>query len=53
VSFVQACVSEPVAQDYLANSIGLALVRALDDLITSGHLTPQVAIKVLQQVSWL
>lgn len=32
------------------DSIGLALVESLDDLIKSGHLNPQLALKVLMQV---
>jgi hypothetical protein len=29
----------------------MALVQALDELIRSGHLSPQLALKVLMQVS--
>lgn len=32
-------------------SIGMALTDSLDELITSGSITPQLAMKVLQQVS--
>ena len=32
------------------NSIGMALTDSLDELITSGAITPQLAMKVLQQV---
>lgn len=32
------------------NSIGIALMDALDELIQSGLITPQLAIKILQQV---
>lgn len=31
-------------------SIGMALTDSLDELITSGSITPQLAMKVLQQV---
>ena len=31
-------------------SIGMALTDSLDELITSGAITPQLAMKVLQQV---
>lgn len=31
--------------------IGMALTDSLDELITSGAITPQLAMKVLQQVS--
>lgn len=30
--------------------IGMALTDSLDELITSGSITPQLAMKVLQQV---
>lgn len=32
-------------------SIGIALTDSLDELITSGNINPQLAMKVLQQVS--
>ena len=32
--------------------IGMALTDSLDELITSGAITPQLAMKVLQQVRW-
>lgn len=32
--------------------IGMALTDSLDELITSGAITPQLAMKVLQQVLW-
>jgi hypothetical protein len=35
----------------VARSIGMALTDSLDELITSGAITPQLAMKVLQQVS--
>lgn len=31
-------------------SIGIALTDSLDELITSGHINPQLAMKVLSQV---
>jgi hypothetical protein len=34
----------------VSNSIGMALTDSLDELITSGDITPQLAMKVLQQV---
>ena len=34
-----------------APSLGMALTDSLDELITSGAITPQLAMKVLQQVS--
>ena len=34
----------------VAFSIGMALTDSLDELITSGAITPQLAMKVLQQV---
>ncbi|KLO06019.1 transcription initiation factor IIA gamma subunit [Schizopora paradoxa] len=34
---------------YRGSSIGLALTDSLDELITSGAITPQLAMKVLQQ----
>ena len=33
--------------------IGMALTDSLDELITSGAITPQLAMKVLQQVHML
>ncbi|CAK5285009.1 unnamed protein product [Mycena citricolor] len=33
---------------YRASSIGMALTDSLDELITSGAITPQLAMKVLQ-----
>lgn len=38
------------ADDWLDCSIGMALTDSLDELITSGAITPQLAMKVLQQV---
>lgn len=35
---------------YQPRSIGMALTDSLDELITSGAITPQLAMKVLQQV---
>jgi hypothetical protein len=35
----------------VARSIGMALTDSLDELITSGAITPQLAMKVLQQVN--
>ncbi len=35
------------------SSIGMALTDSLDELITSGAITPQLAMKVLQQVRTL
>ncbi|KAG8216580.1 putative transcription initiation factor IIA, gamma subunit [Butyriboletus roseoflavus] len=35
---------------YRGSSIGMALTDSLDELITSGAITPQLAMKVLQQV---
>lgn len=32
------------------NSIGLALIDSLDELIQSGHINPQLAMRVLAQV---
>ncbi|KAI4524425.1 transcription initiation factor IIA, gamma subunit, helical domain-containing protein [Schizophyllum commune] len=34
---------------YRVHSIGMALTDSLDELITSGEITPQLAMKVLQQ----
>ncbi|KAJ3736271.1 transcription initiation factor IIA gamma subunit [Lentinula guzmanii] len=34
---------------YRGSSIGMALTDSLDELITSGSITPQLAMKVLQQ----
>ncbi|KAI0360583.1 transcription initiation factor IIA gamma subunit [Trametes coccinea BRFM310] len=34
---------------YRGSSIGMALTDSLDELITSGAITPQLAMKVLQQ----
>ena len=42
--------SHVVAEDAVAVSIGMALTDSLDELITSGAITPQLAMKVLQQV---
>ena len=36
--------------DWSLNRIGMALTDSLDELITSGAITPQLAMKVLQQV---
>lgn len=36
---------------YLLLRVGMALTDSLDELITSGSITPQLAMKVLQQVS--
>jgi hypothetical protein len=41
-----------VAIVYLCR-IGMALTDSLDELITSGAITPQLAMKVLQQVHTL
>jgi hypothetical protein len=35
---------------FLSHRIGMALTDSLDELITSGAITPQLAMKVLQQV---
>jgi Transcription initiation factor IIA, gamma subunit, helical domain len=35
---------------FLSRRIGMALTDSLDELITSGAITPQLAMKVLQQV---
>ena len=41
----------PVSLKYAVTySIGMALTDSLDELITSGAITPQLAMKVLQQV---
>jgi hypothetical protein len=41
----------PMSLKYAVNySIGMALTDSLDELITSGAITPQLAMKVLQQV---
>jgi transcription initiation factor TFIIA small subunit len=37
----------------MASSIGMALTDSLDELITSGQITPQLAMKVLLQVRLL
>ncbi|KAL0949236.1 hypothetical protein HGRIS_009314 [Hohenbuehelia grisea] len=34
---------------YRGSSIGMALTDSLDELITAGQITPQLAMKVLQQ----
>ncbi|KAJ3710485.1 transcription initiation factor IIA gamma subunit [Lentinula raphanica] len=34
---------------YRGSSVGMALTDSLDELITSGSITPQLAMKVLQQ----
>ncbi|KAJ7055610.1 Gtf2a2 protein [Mycena amicta] len=34
---------------YRGSSLGMALTDSLDELITSGAITPQLAMKVLQQ----
>ncbi|VDC07405.1 unnamed protein product [Peniophora sp. CBMAI 1063] len=34
---------------YRGSSIGMALTDSLDELITSGAITPQLAMKILQQ----
>lgn len=40
-----------ISLKYAVNcSIGMALTDSLDELITSGAITPQLAMKVLQQV---
>jgi hypothetical protein len=40
-----------ISLKYAGNrSIGMALTDSLDELITSGAITPQLAMKVLQQV---
>ena len=39
-----------VAENAWRFSIGMALTDSLDELITSGAITPQLAMKVLQQV---
>lgn len=36
----------------LTASIGTALTDSLDELITSGDIPPQLAMRVLQQVGW-
>ncbi|KAF7289789.1 Transcription initiation factor IIA subunit 2 [Mycena indigotica] len=38
---------------YRGSSLGMALTDSLDELITSGAITPQLAMKVLQQFSLL
>lgn len=45
-----SCVRSGVRNASLHNSIGMALTDSLDELITSGAITPQLAMKVLQQV---
>lgn len=44
---------QPKKRAYLIypSSIGIALTDSLDELITSGHINPQLAMKVLSQVS--
>jgi len=37
---------------YRRTSIGLALEDALDELIKAGSIDPQLALKVLANVSW-
>ncbi|KAJ2546687.1 Transcription initiation factor IIA subunit 2 [Coemansia sp. RSA 1933] len=34
---------------YRTSTLGAALTDSLDDLITAGHITPQLAIQVLEQ----
>lgn len=43
-----ACLTHPKLFHF---RIGMALTDSLDELITSGSITPQLAMKVLQQVS--
>lgn len=38
------------AESLMQHRIGMALTDSLDELITSGAITPQLAMKVLQQV---
>jgi hypothetical protein len=38
---------------FIFHRIGMALTDSLDELITSGAITPQLAMKVLQQVHTL
>jgi len=35
---------------YRRSSVGMALTDALDELIESGHISPQLAVKVVQEV---
>ncbi|SCV66900.1 BQ2448_5546 [Microbotryum intermedium] len=39
----------PFYQAYRRSSLGLALMESLDELIQSGHLSPQLALKLLAQ----
>lgn len=48
-SYVPSCPTETCVERAIS-SIGMALTDSLDELITSGAITPQLAMKVLQQV---
>lgn len=48
-SYVQSCPAETCVERVISR-IGMALTDSLDELITSGAITPQLAMKVLQQV---
>lgn len=45
-----SCVSRCSAPPLTARRLGNALFEALDELIQSGHINPQLALKVLNQV---
>ncbi|KAK4705008.1 transcription initiation factor TFIIA small subunit, partial [Phenoliferia sp. Uapishka_3] len=41
--------AQPFYQIYRGSSLGKALFESLDELIQSGHINPQLAVKVLTQ----
>ncbi|GAA5995633.1 transcription initiation factor IIA subunit gamma [Rhodotorula paludigena] len=45
----QAATQTPFYQIYRRSALGTALVEALDELINSGHINPQLALMTLSQ----
>ncbi|BGP34724.1 Transcription initiation factor IIA subunit 2 [Rhodotorula toruloides] len=45
----QAATQTPFYQIYRRSALGTALVEALDELINSGHINPQLALMTLNQ----
>ncbi|GAA5876752.1 hypothetical protein JCM8115_002029 [Rhodotorula mucilaginosa] len=45
----QAATQTPFYQIYRRSALGSALVEALDELIQSGHINPQLALQTLNQ----
>ena len=48
---MDVCMTNVYTSPVFVISLGLALTDALDELIQSGHINPQLALTVLKQVS--